>query len=386
MSEQAGSGEEGQCATPESKIAKDASAGNIERLFGKNVRFANEVLGDVELKYISYGDTWEIIGILSERNPRHFAERVIHHQLLQPKVDLKDVADWPEAILVETCRKLLDNESSIRTSFRRNAERTYFEDFQAAFVEAFREQQERMDRTARALQSQLANLNGFVAMAQKAMRFVPQLPTIPVRELQMVSKQMQAISNLTSIVRVPSVYLERHLMMEAPIAEHPMAERESSSEETAEGTIAALLNSVDPILEERRTAAWETFHGEGSERLRQAAHTMREVLRQLLDNLAAEDKVVKAKWYIRPAKAPYITRRMRVRYAIVGPENNAMSQSTLDLIESLADSVDVVYGKLSSEAHALNYLEEIEVEAVLGACESMMLLILGNKTDWQDQS
>lgn len=105
---------------------------------------------------------------------------------------------------------------------------------------------------------------------------------------------------------------------------------------------------------------------------------MREVLRQLLDKLAPEDEIPKAPWYSKPLKGRSpVTRKMRVHYALVGNRPN-VSQSTLELIDSLADSVEKTYGKLSSEAHRQDEPIVKQIEAYLSLSEAVILNILVN--------
>jgi hypothetical protein len=140
-----------------------------------------------------------------------------------------------------------------------------------------------------------------------------------------------------------------------------------------------LLSDIDSELEQKRLGAWQTLRGEGLDKVSQATHSMREVLRQLLDILAPEEDVPSAQWYARPAKPPYVTRRMRVRYSIGGPTAQVISESTLDLIEAIADFVDAAYNKLSSKAHSKGDTNEVSAEAILQACESVILMILGDR-------
>ena len=49
--------------------------------FGKNVLFRHNLLGEVEIRYISFGDTYRITKFLDETNLRRFATLIVHNQL-----------------------------------------------------------------------------------------------------------------------------------------------------------------------------------------------------------------------------------------------------------------------------------------------------------------
>jgi hypothetical protein len=136
----------------------------------------------------------------------------------------------------------------------------------------------------------------------------------------------------------------------------------SVADEVSEETIDSLLTGIDLMLQKKRQGAWQTFNGESKDRISQAMHTMREVLRQLLDVLAPEEEIPKAPWYKKPSKGTPVTRKMRVRYAIAGT-NCEVSVSTLNLITSLADTVENTYAKLSAEAHRQDQAIDAKAEA-----------------------
>ena len=95
-----------------------------------------------------------------------------------------------------------------------------------------------------------------------------------------------------------------------------------------------LLASVDAGLESKRLGVWQTFYGDSNGRLGQASHSMREVIRLLLEKLAPDEKVKQCPWYTKPVDLKTdITRGMRVRYCLSGSSTSA-SKSTLKYIEA----------------------------------------------------
>lgn len=145
--------------------------------------------------------------------------------------------------------------------------------------------------------------------------------------------------------------------------------------------LSRLLSEIDPDLESKRQGAWHTFYGTGSDRLSQASHSMREVIRLLLDKLAPDDMVKAAPWYNKPTSSvTQVTRKMRVRYCLSG-YSTSVSHSTLNYIESLANFVDESYAKLSGEAHSDEPSDISMVKAFLESGDIVILIILLNKKD-----
>lgn len=138
------------------------------------------------------------------------------------------------------------------------------------------------------------------------------------------------------------------------------------------------LCSIDPILEDKRLGAWVTFKGNSPDKIPQATLSMRELLRQLLDELAPDQDVKGASWYSEPPEEPKVTRKMKVRYILSG-HSGTTSKSTVDFIDSLAKATEMTHAKLSSEVHKYGSSIESTVEIYLKACEILILLILLHK-------
>jgi hypothetical protein len=146
------------------------------------------------------------------------------------------------------------------------------------------------------------------------------------------------------------------------------------------GTLALIqgyLEIVDPILEQKRSGAWEALESSRPDGCAQATHSMREVLRQLLNKLAPEQQVKKAPWYEKPNSGASVTRAMRIRYIISG--SVVESESSLSLINDLAQAVDSMYSKLSAESHSNREAEITATQMYLNACEAVIELIASHK-------
>jgi hypothetical protein len=66
---------------------------------------------------------------------------------------------------------------------------------------------------------------------------------------------------------------------------------------------------------------------------------------------------------------------MRVRYALAGTSSE-VSQSTMRLIDSLAETVDETYAKISSEAHRTGEPLKSQIGAYLILSEAVILNLL----------
>lgn len=360
-----------------------------DSFLAKNKRFQLPLLGDVELKYLSLGDLANIEKLLNEKNSRYFSNLVIQNQLLKPKLSLLDVSNLEETIIQELCLKFIENEVGISRHFQEDADRNFFESFQEAFRRYFNEWQKQLEPFVQRLQSQMTALAKQMAVIYESSG-IKNIATIMsnsnfrriAENMQMTSKIAQLADyfpkqNLITPFTFPEQLYSSISYTSPAIGKYALPERIGA--EVDEKTISRLLNSIEPKLEQKRNGAWQTFKGTSSDKYAQASHSMREVLRQLLDRLAPEEAVPKAPWYIKPNKEPYITRKMRVRYAMVGNSQENVSESNLELIESLANTVDRTYYKLSAEAHKEGTAYEVKTEALLKACESVLLLLLGNR-------
>jgi hypothetical protein len=142
--------------------------------------------------------------------------------------------------------------------------------------------------------------------------------------------------------------------------------------------IQNFLEQVSPDLEIKRVGAWQALESNAQDGPAQATHSMREVLRQLLEKIAPKPEILQAPWYKKPKDGPPITRSMRIRYAITGIAD-IESESTLSLINGMAEAVNSMYAKLSAESHSEKRLKTSTVRMYLNACESLIGLIAAER-------
>ena len=159
------------------------------------------------------------------------------------------------------------------------------------------------------------------------------------------------------------------------------SERPNSLATVATHTTALIQNfleNIDPDLELKRAGAWEAVESNSPDARAQASHSMRELLRQLLDKLAPTEEVLKAPWYKKPQSGASVTRAMRIRYALAGI-SDVHSESTFSLINDLAAAVDSMYAKLSAESHSDKKVTVTATRMYLSACEAVIGLIASQR-------
>ena len=348
--------------------------------FGKNIVFAHNLLGQVEVKYISVKDARTIRGLLKETNFRYFAVSVVHNQLIQPRLALGETESWPDDVLIEICLKLLENEPTIKSHFQRRAKYSFFEDFHQAFAEHEKEQLERLAVIAKGIQSQVGAALERVTSSINTPGFKAAMQALAGYDFNHLSATMQAIQNMSLFAIPPGISRAvRPSWLDAPLIEQTKYQIPRFVDDARKETIGVLLSSLEPELERKRKGAWQTFRGESQDKLSQAMSSMREVLRQLLDLLAPENDILRTPWYSKPLKgSTAVTRKMRIRFALARTDLN-VSQSTLELIDSLAETVDKAYYKLSAETHRQSEAINTQVEAYLKSSEAVILLLLANR-------
>ena len=141
------------------------------------------------------------------------------------------------------------------------------------------------------------------------------------------------------------------------------------------GTLDALdkaLYQLDPTLLDTRHGAWAAVGSFHPDAMRQAAHSGRELIRQVLARTAPDDEVRRAVWYQPGAQ---ITRRNRVRLTMEKRQGR-FSESTSRVIEAQCAVVDANYDRLSGLAHAEAPVLREHVTELLRAAESALKELL----------
>ena len=111
------------------------------------------------------------------------------------------------------------------------------------------------------------------------------------------------------------------------------------------------LFGINPSLVEMRRGAWTTLSSKNADSVRQAAHSGREVINQVLQQ-GAPDSEIKAQPGFQPESSSKsgITRRMRLKHLMV-KRRGRPSDSDLEVAEKAIELVIALTDRLSAAAH-----------------------------------
>lgn len=104
-------------------------------------------LGEVELKYLSYGDTLEIFKILEEKNSdRNFVAKVLMRQLIKPKgTNLATIKGLADEELMKLAKAFVKTEGYTFKHFKQTG--SYYKDFRQALRVDYKKQAEEFRKT-----------------------------------------------------------------------------------------------------------------------------------------------------------------------------------------------------------------------------------------------
>jgi hypothetical protein len=136
------------------------------------------------------------------------------------------------------------------------------------------------------------------------------------------------------------------------------------------------LRKIDPHLIDIRRGAWAALASNHPDSLRQAAHSGRELIDQML-KLGAPTEAVKAEPNFIPdaTSRDAVTRRMRMKY-LMSKHKGSVSNSDLAIAEKAEDLVIAIDDKLMGSAHARSVPQRTEIEDALTAAEIALRNIL----------
>jgi hypothetical protein len=142
-----------------------------------------------------------------------------------------------------------------------------------------------------------------------------------------------------------------------------------------EERIAKSLSKVHPRLAQMWHGSWETLRSGSSDCLRQAAHSAREALIQLLHEIAP-DAAFSAEEIRAHGHKGNVTRKMRIA-RILGTEAGSSRVEYIDKTAALGSSL---YDVLSARAHdRADSLDEREVRFYLMEVGNIVVLLLGDE-------
>jgi hypothetical protein len=150
--------------------------------------------------------------------------------------------------------------------------------------------------------------------------------------------------------------------------------------------LSGLLTTIDPTLESMRKSAWESLSSGAEQRLLQAAHLMREVLRQLISKYASNERVKRCPWWTHsPDARDGVTPKQRIRCLVFGDAPGTQNDDEAQLIDTEIDQYDRECKLLMDTAHGSSRAKHVAVEAAMRKVEQLMLFMLRRRSSSRDR-
>ena len=136
-----------------------------------------------------------------------------------------------------------------------------------------------------------------------------------------------------------------------------------------------LLRRFRDNLPNRRAGAWDAFHSASADALAQASHTMREILRTIIAEEAANDAIECCSWYIDLKKTkPDVSDR--IRYLLFGESKQEIGANELGLaVDAVSEYVDDNDALIKTAHGSLRFSRE-QTKASLEKIEELLYLVL----------
>lgn len=357
----------------------------------QNVKTADSLLGIVEFRYPAWGDDLWAAQQLDEQDSRTFTCQVLAHQMVQTNPDVGSLCSMDDARLIFLAQHFVEGVDTLRSEFERNAGASYFDDFCHLFEKRLQSVRERIERTQKSMEALVSShisqvireiSEGPWRQILESMRTqqeqIRQL-FLPASQLTLLGELLKdathPVQEALQAVQFPSYHFDQIIAPPTWRVPHLMKE----TEEFEEDLLDQLLSSIDPNLVQMRNGAWQTFRGDSSDSLRQSFHSMRELVREVFEFIAPDDRVQAAPWYERPQSDAPVTRKQRVRFALTGNSEECSKSDTQRLSalwQLVDDGVDAIYGQLNSVAHGRRVRA---AESYLHLAEELLTIVLTNR-------
>jgi DNA-binding MarR family transcriptional regulator len=127
--------------------------------------------------------------------------------------------------------------------------------------------------------------------------------------------------------------------------------------------------------------AWQTLHSGNKDRHSQATHSGRELLTQLLEELAPENVFTKEDYARHNVKNNNPTRKMRIEYILGGANNRSV-----ELADNMANTLSSMYRVLVKEAHRRDDEKHLDdtIAGMLGALGNLLIMLLSMRSNVVD--
>ncbi len=136
------------------------------------------------------------------------------------------------------------------------------------------------------------------------------------------------------------------------------------------------LADLSPEFVNIRRGAWRASNSLAPDTLRQAAHSGRELVSQVLQRVSPDDEVLSQNWFTpNPSKPREVTRKARYKHAIL-KRGRAWSGNDLDVALRAGDLLDAQHKKLSANAHAHGPADRQAVHDALSTMDIVLRVLL----------
>lgn len=136
------------------------------------------------------------------------------------------------------------------------------------------------------------------------------------------------------------------------------------------------LEGLSPDFVTMRRGAWRAAQSASEDTVRQAAHSGRELITQVLHLVSPNAEVRAQSWFhVDPTKPELVPRRARYRNAIQ-KRARGWSESDLDVAQKASDLLEAQYQKLSSSAHQRGDADRQSVIDALNTAEMVLRILL----------
>jgi len=100
-----------------------------------NYKSKSKLFGKIELKYISIGDLQFFIKLLDKvKDNREFIVKVLHHQIIVPKISVLEFSKIPDSELIKIARDFIKHEQNVFKYFKETTEEEFFTNFKNAII------------------------------------------------------------------------------------------------------------------------------------------------------------------------------------------------------------------------------------------------------------
>lgn len=137
-----------------------------------------------------------------------------------------------------------------------------------------------------------------------------------------------------------------------------------------------VLAALSPEFVNMRRGAWRASNSQAPDTLRQAAHSGRELVSQVLQRVSPDDEVRAQSWFKpNPSKAHEVSRKARYKHAIL-KRCRGWSESDLDVALKAGDLLEAQHKKLSANAHAHGPVDRQAVNDALNTMDMVLRVLL----------